>query len=61
MPDETAARRRGGTRKIADALRPCAHPQHDPPQHMVYEAGVYEHVCPNCGAARVFKVGGWTL
>lgn len=26
----------------------CRHPEHDPPSHMVYPLGEYEHVCPGC-------------
>jgi hypothetical protein len=33
--------------------RPCGHPEHDPPEMIVYEPGEYEHTCPKCG--RVFR------
>lgn len=45
-------------KKIADLLRPCTHPGHNPPMHMVYKPGVYEHVCPSCGKKQVFTVRG---
>lgn len=51
----------GGTRKIADLSRPCAHPRHDPPSHMVYEPGVWQHTCPSCGGSQTFTVTGATL
>lgn len=50
------ARPPGGTRKIADLPRVCVSPQHDPPSMMVYEPGVWEHVCPSCGNRQVFTV-----
>lgn len=46
----------GGTRKIAELPRVCTSAQHDPPSMMVYEPGVWEHVCPDCGARQVFTV-----
>lgn len=44
------------TRKIADIPEACRHPEHNPPSHQVFEPGVYEHVCPACGARTVFRV-----
>jgi hypothetical protein len=35
---------------------PCLHPEHKPPQHMVFEPGTYEHTCPACGKKIVFVV-----
>ena len=49
------------TRKIADPSKFCRHPEHRPPTAMVYEPGTYEHVCPGCGARRVFVVPLMTL
>lgn len=38
--------------------RPCLHPQHDPPGHMVYPSGcVIEHTCPGCGKKVTFATG----
>jgi hypothetical protein len=54
------ARAIGGTRKIADLPTFCQHFAHNPPGMMVYEPGVYEHVCPNCGARQIFTVGSIT-
>lgn len=46
-----------GTRKIADLpVWPCSHPGHKPPQHQVFQPGVYEHVCPACGLRTTFTV-----
>ena len=56
-PPET----KSGTRKIADILNPCTHPEHNPPSMRVYESGIYEHVCPGCGARQVFTVANPTL
>lgn len=54
------------TKKIADLEDPtkiwsrkiplCEDPEHNPPTHMVFEPGVYEHTCPRCGAKRTFTV-----
>lgn len=43
------------TKKIKD-IRPCTHPEHSPPMHMVYSPGVYEHTCPACGRVVTFTV-----
>jgi len=45
-------------KKIKDAPIPCSNPEHEPPHHMVYEPGTYEHVCPGCGKKTVFEVPG---
>jgi len=46
------------TRKIADLPEEkiCRHPEHNPPNHMAYEPGIYEHTCPGCGATGQFTV-----
>lgn len=48
------------TRKIADlpdsVLKPCYHPEHNPPSMIVYEPGVWEHKCPGCGHVVEFSV-----
>lgn len=51
------------TRKIGElptipAFAPagCRNPEHNPPQHMLYEDGVYEHTCPGCFHKTVFTV-----
>lgn len=36
----------------------CFHPQHRPPQHMVYRPGIHEHTCPGCGRTITFTVTG---
>lgn len=46
------------TRKIAEAQKPCAHPEHNPPRHMVFRPGTYEHTCPACGFKTIFTVRG---
>ncbi len=48
-----------GTRKIAELPRSmrCRHPEHNPPTHMVFSPGVYEHTCPQCCATIRFTVG----
>lgn len=43
-------------RKIADLpeARRCRHPNHNPPgMFQPRESGVYEHVCPGCGAKQI--------
>ena len=46
----------GGTRRVGDLPGgpPCSSPEHNPPAHMVYRPGVYEHVCPKCGHKTIF-------
>lgn len=44
------------TKKIADLPRVCRHPEHNPPNMMVYIDGVWEHVCPACGVRQMFTV-----
>lgn len=46
------------TKKIADDEKPCFHPDHDPPRHMVFPPGTYEHACPGCKRKVVFRVDG---
>lgn len=52
------------TRKIADLPKPedppCSHPEHNPPTHMAFEPGTYEHECPSCHRKTVFDVGFWS-
>lgn len=57
--EPTRQPRRGGTRKIRDLPKAhfCRHPSHNPPGHMVFQPGVYEHVCPGCGHTQIFTVG----
>jgi hypothetical protein len=46
------------TRKIADIedSEPCRDPEHEPAKYMVYEPGIWEHVCPGCGKLQRFRV-----
>lgn len=37
---------------------PCMHPEHNPPKHMVFQPGHYEHECPGCGRKQQFFVQG---
>lgn len=34
----------------------CMHPDHNPPLHMVFQPGDYEHTCPSCGGKIIFTV-----
>lgn len=43
---------KGGSKPI----KPCSDPEHNPPTHMVFEDGVWEHNCPGCGATTRFIV-----
>ena len=47
------------TKKIADICdrKTCFDPEHNPPNMMVWEPGVYEHTCPGCGNKQRFVVG----
>jgi hypothetical protein len=46
------------TRKIADLPREdvCMSNDHNPPTHVVWPDGVYEHVCSACGRKFRFTV-----
>lgn len=46
------------TKKIRelDAKEVCTHPEHNPPMHQVFEEGVWEHTCPQCGKKVQFTV-----
>lgn len=53
------------TRKIDERAWPmkaiCLNPDHTPPTMMVFEPGLYEHECPDCGHKTRFRVEGFTL
>ena len=49
------------TRKIGDIPAPCRHPDHNPPNMVLLENGVYEHECPSCGQKQTFVVNRPTL
>lgn len=44
------------TIKIGDIEQPCRSPEHNPPSHMVFPDGIYEHTCPSCGEKHQFVV-----
>ena len=46
------------TKKIANLPKgaTCTSPEHRPPSHQVFEDGVYEHTCPQCGLVISFVV-----
>jgi hypothetical protein len=46
------------TIKIADIPRPCTSSDHNPPSHMVFSPGIYEHTCSACGHKTRFTVHG---
>jgi hypothetical protein len=35
---------------------PCFSKEHEPPSHMAYQPGKYEHTCPDCGHVIIFTV-----
>lgn len=37
-------------------LKPCLHPEHTPPTHVVLEPGRWEHRCPGCSRTMEFRV-----
>jgi hypothetical protein len=43
------------TKKVRD-FKVCLNPGHNPPMHMHYEPGEYEHTCPGCGHITKFSV-----
>lgn len=51
--------RKSATRKIAEPQQAkfvCKDIQHNPPTHIVYSPGTYEHRCPKCHRIIVFTV-----
>jgi hypothetical protein len=44
------------TKKIGELPKGCSSPAHDPPMHMHFSLGVYEHECPRCHTKVVFTV-----
>ena len=44
--------------KIADVPKPCANVNHNPPNGLYLPPGVYQHVCPACGATVTITVTG---
>lgn len=46
----------GWSKKRKPPEPPCRRPEHEPPMHMVYEPGIYEHECPGCGSKTMFTV-----
>ena len=44
------------TEKIADAPKPCVHPEHSPQTMRVFPPGTYKHTCPACGRVTFFTV-----
>lgn len=50
------------TVKIAEIKEEtCLNPEHNPPSHMVFDSGVYQHTCPGCGKVQTFTVNNHTL
>lgn len=49
-------KRKGGLRKISDLPGACTSPEHNPPNMIVLEPGVYEYTCPQCGKITRFIV-----
>ena len=39
----------------------CVNPEHDPPQHIVLEPGVWKYTCPGCGRTLTITVPLVTL
>ena len=37
-------------------IKPCNHPEHNPPSLISLPPGTYEHICPGCGYKTVFVV-----
>ena len=36
--------------------KPCLSSEHNPPSHMVFQPGEYEHECPSCHKKQRFSV-----
>jgi hypothetical protein len=45
-------------KKIGDINRNqfCSHPEHNFPNMIVLPDGIYEHICPGCGAKQVVTI-----
>ena len=37
-------------------MKPCWHPEHNPPSLIALEPGNYRHTCPGCGREVTFMV-----
>lgn len=48
----------GSLRKISEDFKPCLHPEHNPPSHIVLSPDRYEYTCPSCGKRTIFVVQG---
>lgn len=44
------------TIKILEPTLPCNHPEHNPPNMRLFEAGTYKHTRPFCGEIRIFTI-----
>lgn len=53
---EKGENKMAGLEKIKDASKPCMHPEHKPPTHIVLEPGTYKYTCPACGEVTVFEI-----
>jgi hypothetical protein len=52
-------KRQGGFRRIDVepwGAKPCHHPEHNPPGHIVLPPGRYEYTCPGCGRVTIVNV-----
>ncbi len=49
------------TRKIDNIPPLCHDNEHEPPNMMVFEDGLYEHECPSCHHKQIFRVNKPTL
>lgn len=47
-----------GFRKVKTTVykKPCLHPEHNPPAHIVLSPGTWEWSCPSCGQTIRFEV-----
>ena len=45
---------------IGEVNEACMSPEHNPPAHIVLDAGVYEYQCPACGHKQIFTIQSTT-
>ena len=41
---------------VYEEEKTCLHPEHHPPQFMVFTPGKYIHTCPKCGKVTKFEI-----
>lgn len=54
--DKSGYKKHSGFEDIPEYPKPCRHPEHNPPGHLVIPPSKqYRHVCPACGHTVVLR------